>query len=182
MVDFALLARVLDLDTTLNIRTKKTMKFFICLFSCSFLLLNSCFAHADESKILTKQQVWNQFFAEVNEWVDGIGYPIDAKIKETLVALNVLGLSTSASCEGHLDHGNPQMKPLHLLLNQFYQQQNSSYDCMLILSANGRLQSIGGEWQVMRSSEEKITKLREYQEEMEKFTRFLKIRFFGHLE
>jgi len=38
---------------------------------------------------------------------DGMGYPIDDGILETVVALNLLGLRTCQSCEGHLDDGLP---------------------------------------------------------------------------
>ena len=34
-----------------------------------------------------------------------LGTGIDAGILETVIALNALGIETSASCEGHLDHG-----------------------------------------------------------------------------
>ena len=33
--------------------------------------------------------------------------PIDAGILETVIVLNILGITTSQSCEGHLDHGRP---------------------------------------------------------------------------
>lgn len=38
---------------------------------------------------------------------DGMGYPIDDGILETVVALNLLGLRTCQSCEGHLNNGLP---------------------------------------------------------------------------
>jgi hypothetical protein len=46
---------------------------------------------------------------EVRRWVDGIadrlGQPVDPGIKEIVVALKVLDFPTTASCEGHFDHG-----------------------------------------------------------------------------
>lgn len=36
---------------------------------------------------------------------DRLGKTVDEGILETVIALNVLGIETSASCEGHLDHG-----------------------------------------------------------------------------
>lgn len=44
---------------------------------------------------------------DVNRTVDGLGRPIDKGIRETIVFLWALGFRTSASCEGHLDHGFP---------------------------------------------------------------------------
>lgn len=58
--------------------------------------------HADQ--ILTRQQQWNLFSDEVKTWVDSLGLPIDSEIEETVVALNLLGIPTIASCGGHLDH------------------------------------------------------------------------------
>jgi hypothetical protein len=42
---------------------------------------------------------------EVSRWVDGLGERVDPGIKDTVVALNLLGIPTVSSCEGHLDHG-----------------------------------------------------------------------------
>lgn len=53
----------------------------------------------------TKQEMWDEMSNEVSHWVDELGYPIDTEIKDTVVALNLLGIETTASCEGHLDHG-----------------------------------------------------------------------------
>ena len=38
---------------------------------------------------------------------DTIGTPVDQGILETVIVLNLLGLHTFQSCEGHLDHGHP---------------------------------------------------------------------------
>lgn len=42
---------------------------------------------------------------KVDQMADGLGYPMDPKIKPTVVALMLHGFPTVASCEGHLDHG-----------------------------------------------------------------------------
>jgi hypothetical protein len=42
---------------------------------------------------------------EVDLIVDGLGRPVDGGIRDAVVALRLLGLDTSGSCEGHLDHG-----------------------------------------------------------------------------
>jgi len=52
-----------------------------------------------------KQQNWNEVTARMSQVTDKLGMPIDKGILETVVALNVLGISTSMSCEGHLDRG-----------------------------------------------------------------------------
>lgn len=48
---------------------------------------------------------WDNKRKEIERYADILGYGIDKNIKETLVGLNILGLPTSASCEGHFDHG-----------------------------------------------------------------------------
>src|SRR5689334_14553390 len=55
--------------------------------------------------IAQKQQEWEQIAARFYTATDKIGMRIDSGILETVIALNVLGIETSASCEGHLDHG-----------------------------------------------------------------------------
>ncbi len=53
----------------------------------------------------TKQEMWDNMSIEVEGWIDGIGCSIDPEIKDTVIALNLMGIETRASCEGHLDHG-----------------------------------------------------------------------------
>jgi hypothetical protein len=50
---------------------------------------------------------WEAGCAEARSYVDGLGRPIDEGILETVVALNLLGFRSTASCEGHLEHGKP---------------------------------------------------------------------------
>lgn len=52
-----------------------------------------------------KKELWQKKMEEVDHIVDAVGEHIDAGIKNTVVAFDLLGLPTSASCEGHLDHG-----------------------------------------------------------------------------
>lgn len=54
----------------------------------------------------TKQETWDQMSNDVDHWIDGIGAPIDREIKEIVIALNIMGIKTTASCEGHFDHGH----------------------------------------------------------------------------
>src|SRR5579864_9320219 len=48
---------------------------------------------------------WQEAEAYVSTFTDRLGTPIDAGIVETVVVLNLLGLQTFQSCEGHLAEG-----------------------------------------------------------------------------
>jgi hypothetical protein len=48
-------------------------------------------------------QHWQTVEERLMHVVDALGVPIDAKIFEVVVALNVAGFTTIGSCEGHLD-------------------------------------------------------------------------------
>lgn len=74
------------------------------LFSILIFLL-SIGLHAE--KINPTQEMWDSMEAEIDHWIDGAGYPIDQEIKETVIALNLMGIETISSCGGHLDHGLP---------------------------------------------------------------------------
>ncbi len=52
-----------------------------------------------------KEVAWEKQRQEIENSADTLGYKIDEQIKESLVAFNLVGLPTSASCEGHVDHG-----------------------------------------------------------------------------
>ena len=51
------------------------------------------------------QASWQDAEAYVSTFTDRLGKPIDAGIVETVVVLNLLGLQTFQSCEGHLTEG-----------------------------------------------------------------------------
>lgn len=55
-----------------------------------------------KKSILSK---WKKEDAWAGEVVDGLGKPIDAGIRETVVVLRVLGFYTIGSCEGHENWG-----------------------------------------------------------------------------
>lgn len=75
---------------------------------------------------------------EVNRIVDGLGLPVDKKIKRGVAALRLLGFHTTASCEGHDDWGlqypwieinngpefslrdTAEKQAMEALLNEFY--------------------------------------------------------------
>lgn len=227
-------------------QSKKIFKivfFVVCLlFSTSFY---------GDATYLTTQEIWDNMSDEVDHWTDALGYPIDKEIKEIVIALNLMGVKTIASCEGHLDWGYaypwvdveitspetekclraikqineqieiedksledqyPDLSPpmrldlpeakqlralnyerfilwktydqakmnclesLNILLNQFYENRDISYDRVLVI-VKDRLQSVGAYRQMIRSEEEQILKLIEYREEMQAFSNFLKLKF-----
>lgn len=79
------------------------MRHVLALIIFSVSLLCTFSIEGTEAKPL--QERWDDLATEVDTWVDGMGYPIDPNIKETVIGLNALGFVTSASCEGHMDHG-----------------------------------------------------------------------------
>jgi hypothetical protein len=54
----------------------------------------------------TKNQRWEASEKYFSRIIDGFGTPIDPGIIDVVVALNMVGVNTEASCEGHLGHGN----------------------------------------------------------------------------
>jgi hypothetical protein len=54
---------------------------------------------------IEKEQEWHKISENIELATDRLGRPIDKGIKESVIALNALGLQTRASCEGHLHHG-----------------------------------------------------------------------------
>ena len=78
-----------------------------CLFGianihCSFVDFKNEF-----NQNPNKLEEWNAMANSIENWTDGLGMPIDSKIKETVIVLNLLGFKTAASCEGHIDWGCP---------------------------------------------------------------------------
>ncbi len=62
---------------------------------------------ADMSGAMQKlrAQQWLEATEQFGRMTDALGTPLDEGIRETVIALNVLGVSTLASCYGHLDRG-----------------------------------------------------------------------------
>jgi hypothetical protein len=52
-----------------------------------------------------KLTVWKQKLIEMEHLQDGMGTGLDHGIKETVAVLQLLGVHTRQSCEGHMDHG-----------------------------------------------------------------------------
>ena len=69
------------------------------IYSC--ILLRVSTANSAEIKKFTQQE-WEKISEEADTWVDYRGFPLDPKIRELVIALNAVGVVTSASREGHL--------------------------------------------------------------------------------
>lgn len=54
---------------------------------------------------VTHCHTWDEMAVLCKRVVDRLGMPIDPLIFEAVVALNLLGITTIASCEGHEDYG-----------------------------------------------------------------------------
>lgn len=52
-----------------------------------------------------KAKEWDEKMKEIEMTVDALEKRVDKGIKECVVALQLFDINTSASCEGHLDHG-----------------------------------------------------------------------------
>lgn len=147
-------------------------------------------------------QTWQETATYFEKVTDRLGQPIDHGIFDTVVALNILGIPTHQSCEGHLTHGAPypwvdiavidsrertgqpikekELARLQLryrmfgYLSAFYQERRVSFDRIITLEYPIRIRSQGGEFIDLLESGERERKLRVYQEEMQAFTSFLK--------
>lgn len=185
-----------------------------------------------ETEQAEKLKVWQEKREGVEEIVDKIGEPIDEGVKESVTAMNVNGFETSASCEGHLDHGesfpwvdvgespseeflektekvsgedfnrlleeNPQVEELiernhagrerlRWMLDEFYDQsreEESEGERLLTVStANkfGGFRVLPREALIPKESvspQEQNERLQTWQEEMQRFTEFLRERYF----
>ncbi len=116
-------------------------------------------------------------YERVSTLTDKLGTPIDPGIFETVVALNLLGLHTLQSCEGHLDHGCPYpwvtiideersrtFNRMWLSVCELEEQAKASrtataYDCYL--SADIQLRALLAKWEAEDRVFEQITGLLE---------------------
>jgi len=57
--------------------------------------------------IKSKEELWREGLEKVSKYKDTLDQEMDPGIIETVVALHMLGLPTSGSCEGHLDRAMP---------------------------------------------------------------------------
>jgi hypothetical protein len=222
----------------------------LLLFGCLSGFGILCVITNIKSPASHKERSWNAMATEVDSWTDALGMPIDPKIRDTVIVLNLLGFKTSQSCEGHIDRGSaypwisfnmndsdarllvenqrailekieskreelkdkyPDTDPydspgvseliklrekyrevdtqiqeisrkkminLKDLLGDFYKKHPMNYDSVLFFSDevidSYWLINIGAHWQVARGKDEKLKKLKDYQDEMQLFAQFLK--------
>lgn len=52
-----------------------------------------------------REQAWQAKREEVEQVTDRLGFPIEPRIKETVIGLNLFEINTTQSCEGHPDRG-----------------------------------------------------------------------------
>jgi hypothetical protein len=52
-----------------------------------------------------KKSLWEEKAREIKQTTEKLGHPIENGIKDVVIALNLVGLPTSASCEGHHNWG-----------------------------------------------------------------------------
>ncbi|WP_420421497.1 hypothetical protein [Simkania sp.] len=73
------------------------------------LLLATSTLFSKETSFFNTAQLaqWREMEECVTEVRDGRGMPIDDQIKDLVIVLNLLGIKTSQSCEGHLNWGLP---------------------------------------------------------------------------
>lgn len=54
-----------------------------------------------------RETQWQTAADEFIKMMEKYGYPIDEGVFEVVIGLNIFGIKTEMSCEGHLDHGAP---------------------------------------------------------------------------
>ena len=80
------------------------MKKFLVLFLLPFCVF---FAKIPSGCTEAQGKKWQEMEIFVDKLIDGCGKPVDAKIKEMVIILNLFDIETSQSCEGHLRWGHP---------------------------------------------------------------------------
>ncbi|MGH2507769.1 MAG: hypothetical protein ACRDHZ_10270 [Ktedonobacteraceae bacterium] len=127
---------------------------------------------------------WEETAEQFRKMTDTLGKRIDDGIFEMVVALNVLGITTRQSCQGHLEWGlpypwvdiNPEVESkyrLHHYLIRFYAHHPINFDSALAWQGY-RLRSTGAAFADLLSGEQREQKLHLYQAEMAAFAIFLK--------
>jgi hypothetical protein len=90
-----------------------------------------------------KTQRWQEAEAWGHRVKDALGTPLDAGIRDLVIALHALDIQTLASCEGHLDHGDaapwvnigarhPQAKQAYLALHAAHQEPDPTQRRVLL--------------------------------------------------
>src|SRR6266511_1734638 len=136
---------------------------------------------------MTQQQTdqWNMTKTDVLRMVDKLGRPLDDEIVDTVVALQMLGIHTTASCSGHIDRvtGGPYVvfsAPEANPLEEFYVNRPVKYMNRLIITRVGpegsKLKCQGAEMSHLLDDQGRQSLLAEHQAEMRAFTDYLRQR------
>ena len=59
----------------------------------------------EQPRLIEKQTQWTQQLQRIEGLKDGLGKSVDEGIKETVAAMQLLGILTRQSCQGHLNWG-----------------------------------------------------------------------------
>ncbi len=83
---------------------------------------------------------WHEYKKEVESWGDRLGMPIDKQMIDLVTTLNLLGVETTMSCEGHLNKRLPyvhftenSLETAQNLLLDFYSFKKVNYDCFITI-------------------------------------------------
>jgi hypothetical protein len=83
---------------------------------------------------------WHEFRKEVESWGDRLGMPVDKHMIDLVTTLNLLGVETTMSCEGHLNKRLPyvhftenSLETAQNLLLDFYSFKKVNYDCFITI-------------------------------------------------
>lgn len=55
----------------------------------------------------SKEKQWSEIADRIEKITDKLGMPIDAGVRESIIALRAFGINTDASCEGHSERALP---------------------------------------------------------------------------
>lgn len=138
-----------------------------------------------------KDQYLDQVFDIVARTVDGQGRGIDLGIMGVVLYLNIHGIRTTCSCEGHLDHGachpwvwvdKASSSLLTSLIEAFYADVLPSNRVLVVeqlFDDTDQLLPSGSALQERRAPDERARVLKEYQRETLRFAEFLRDLFFA---
>jgi len=132
---------------------------------------------------ISKDQVWEETFDRVARFADATGRRLDPGIIGLVLALNAHGITTTASCEGHLDRALPFpwvrfQGSLSALLDAFTKRSGDHRLVIKPFFDEQELRCAGSSRQMLRFPESRARHLAAYREEMNRFALFLRDEFF----
>lgn len=131
---------------------------------------------------LEKQNLWDKWVAKVDKITDGLNYPIDPGIKESVVAFNVLGFKTTGSCEGHASgdkngHAYPWIN-IEVISDDIAKVLHKDLDSAASKAYKDKESFIKGDPELYSRLEKTILEHKEKEEKLEKELRFLLDEFY----